>query len=61
MQIQRKFVASALGLFVLLTAPIEGVLNSSTHDDMHWPIKPSSVIASASIDGCDDMHWPTCG
>jgi len=49
-KIQRKFIASAIGFFALLSAA-GSVLDYGT-DEMHWPTGPTSVVA-------DDMHWPT--
>jgi hypothetical protein len=57
MRIQPKLTASAIGLFVLLTTAVDGVLDVGT-DDMHWPT--ASVAATIGVlDSTDDMHWPT--
>jgi hypothetical protein len=56
-KIQRKFIASAIGFFALLSAA-GSVLDYGT-DDMHWPTGPTTVVAESVPAGTQDMHWPT--
>ena len=58
MRIQPKMTASAIGLFVLLTTAVDGVLDVGT-DDMHWPTASAAATTGVLDVGTDDMHWPT--
>jgi len=47
MRNHRKSTAAAIGLFVLLTGAIGGLLGASP-DDMHWPTGSASATITVS-------------